>query len=247
MRKKSGPATKVLASAADATAFLKDAEVAVIAFAAAGSETATAVETAAAAIDDISFGVTDSDAVRAAYGVAAGEAAVVSFNKFVGEENKVVFGGDATDAAAVQAWAQASSMPLVVPFTPESAPKIFRGAIKTHFLLFVDPAEAATEAIVSDFRAVARTGAGRCLFVTVDPSQDRVLSYFGVKKDDMPAASIVNMPDGEAMKKFMFSGDAFDSAAFNAFLDSYTAGKLKPFLKSEAEPTENDGPVTVRR
>lgn len=44
------------------------------------------------------------------------------------------------------------------------------------------------------------------------------------------------------MKKYMFTGE-LNSDSISAFVDQYFAGELKPFLKSEEIPEENDEAV----
>jgi len=246
MKKKAGPAALVLATAEEAAEFAKKNEVSILGFFAAGSAGEKAFATASASNDEVAFATSSSDAVRALYGVAAGEDAVVQLNTWVGEENKVTFTGEVTSAPAISSFVEGNSLPSVVAFTPDSAPKIFRGTIKTHFLLFADPAVAGYKELLATFRGVSATGKGKALFVTVDPSQDRVIGYFGVTAADFPTAVLVTMPEGEAMKKFAFpkAEKELSESNLSAFLSDFTAGKLKAHLKSEAVPTgEEEAPV----
>lgn len=247
IKKKAGPATLTLASAEDATAFAGKNEVGIIGFFAAGSAGEKAFQSASSQSEDVPFALTSSDEVRAKFGVAAGTDAIVQINTWTGEEPQVTFSGEFT-AESINAWVDAHSMPSVVAFSPESASKIFRGTVKTHFLVFADDKDAGYDAIVADFRAVAKANAGKALFVTVDPTQDRVVSYFGVTTADMPTAVIVTMPENEPMKKFIYdkgSKGALTKESMGTFIEDYTAGKLSPFLKSEPVPESNDGPVAV--
>lgn len=127
VRKKSGPVTKPVATVEEAKAFAAANEVAVIGFFAAGSAPEKSFSGVASSMDDVSFALTSSDEVRAEYGVAAGTDGIVIVNKFVGQANTVVYTGDIEDAGAVTAWVTANSLPLVIAFTQENAPKIFRG------------------------------------------------------------------------------------------------------------------------
>jgi len=45
--------------------------------------------------------------------------------------------------------------------------------------------------------------------------------------------------------KFVMS-ETFSLESFEAFLKDYEAGKIEPYLKSEAIPENNDGPVKVK-
>ena len=198
-------------------------------------------------MDDVSFALSTSDDVRKHFGVDAGKETVVAVNKFEGQANVVVMKGKSMDSADIAAFVEGNSLPLVIPFTQQNAPRIFRGPIKNHYLFFGDPEASYYNGIVSGFRAAATAASGKALFVTVDPSQDRVIEYFGITAADMPAAVLVSMPEGEQMKKFMMpKGTELTESTFKQFVTDYFAGKLKPFLKSEEVPAgESTGPVTV--
>jgi len=247
VKSKSGPATVAVASAAD-LAKLADKELLALGFfAEAGSEAEKAFNAAAIAAEDAAFAVVGAGAadVRATFGVTGD--AVVFLTRFAGDgEKRIAYEGALTDSKALSDFVVANSLPLVVAFTQESAPKIFRGAIKTHFLLFVDPAAGVADAIKADFAATAASFKGRALFVTVAPSEDRIVSYFGITKEQMPAAVLVSMPEGEPMKKFAYdAAKPLDAAGLGAFAESFFKGELKPFLKSEEVPTALDNGVTV--
>jgi protein disulfide-isomerase A1 len=243
VKAKSGPATTAIASAAE-MAQLEAKEVVAFGLFAAGSAGEKAFAAAALAAEDATFASSSADDVRAALGVAAGEEAVVVVTRFKGEPKaQHTFAGDKGDSAKVAEFVTSNSLPPVIAFTSESAPKIFRGPIKTHFLLF---AEDKSTAELAAFRKAADGFKGRALFVTVAPSEERITQYFGVVAADMPTAVLVSMPDGAQMKKFSWEkGAAITEAALTAFATDYFAGKLKPYLKSEPVPTGTDNGVTV--
>ena len=223
---------------------LADKELLALGFFAAGSEAEKAFNAAAIAAEDASFAVVSAADVRATFGVTGD--AVIFLTRFAGDgEKRLAYEGSLTDAKALQDFIVANSLPLVIAFTQESAPKIFRGTIKTHFLLFVDSTAGVAEAVKADFAKTAASFKGRALFVTVAPSEDRIVSYFGITKEQMPTAVLVSMPEGEPMKKFAYEGAALDAAGMAAFAESFFAGTLKPFLKSEELPAGLDNGVTV--
>ncbi len=53
------------------------------------------------------------------------------------------------------------------------------------------------------------------------------------------------MPEGAALKKYVSGTKDISAASLSAFVAKYSAGELKPHLKSEEEPADNTGPVTV--
>lgn len=256
VRRKSGPATVAITDAEKVSELAESHDVFFLAFvSAADSAAAAAVTGAADASEESVFAVVTGEgeaaaALRAKYDVPAGEA-LISINKFAGQANVVRFTGDLTaeDASsAISKWASANSLPLVVTFSQESARKIFAGELKTHFLLFADADEEAHAAAVTAFREAAASeasthaGSPRALFVRVPLSEERVREYFGIGSgaEETPAAVLVHMGE-EGMKKYKAAPagagiDLTSSSAFTGFLDSYEAGSLKAWLKSEAAP-----------
>lgn len=256
VRRKSGPSTVAITDAEKVSELAESHEVFFLAFvSAADSAAAAAVTSAADASEETVFAVVTGEgeaaaALRAKYEVPAGEA-VISVNRFPGQANVVRYSGDlsAEDASAsIAKWASANSLPLVVVFSQETARKIFAGDLKTHFLLFADVDEEAHSGAVTAFReaaaaeAAAHAGSPRALFVRVPLSEERVREYFGIGTgaEETPAAVLVHMGE-EGMKKYKAapggaSIDLASTSAFTAFLDSYEAGSLKAWLKSEAAP-----------
>jgi protein disulfide-isomerase A1 len=243
LRKRAGPATTAVSTAADVEAAVARAGAGGVVFLAfadsADAPFAATVAAAAGASEEgvwaLSAGGADA-ALRGAYGVAAGEEALVALNSFPGQANVVHFAGDEAAAAAdeLAAWAAAQALPLVVVFSPDTAPKIFAGALKTHLLLFADDGEAHAPAVAA-LAAAAAANAAPVLFVRVPPTEDRVVSYFGIDAADMPAAVLVHMGDA-GMKKYKHAGDVASAQAYADTVAAYVAGTLKPWLKSEPAP-----------
>lgn len=143
----------------------------------------------------------------------------------------------AADAAAIGNFVSSHSLPAVVLFTQESAPRIFRGPLRTHFLLFANAANESNIAATAAFRASALANRGTALYVRVDPAEERISQYFGVTEADMPTAVLVSMPEASAMKKFGWpKGAPLTTEAFDAHIAGWKAGSLKPTLKSEPVP-----------
>jgi hypothetical protein len=100
----------------------------------------------------------------------------------------------AVDAAAIGTFVSSHSLPAVVLFTQESAPRIFRGPLRTHFLLFANAVNESSVAATAAFRASALANRGAALYVRVDPSEERITQYFGVSEADMPTAVLGACP-----------------------------------------------------
>ena len=231
VRKKSGPVTVPVDTVESVNNLIvgkSDAVVFVGFFADAGTK--NLFEEVAKANDDAAFAVSESDALRAEYKIAAGAAGLVAVNNFASQPQLVVFEGDVT-ADAVSTFVAKNSLPYIIPFRQETVAKIFQGTVKQHYLLFADPAAPETETIYNDFREIAKEFAGKLLFVSVDPKEAKVVEYFGIT--NFPSAAIANMEG--AMKKYIIEGGV-SLENLKSFLTSYLDGGLKPSLKSEPEP-----------
>lgn len=147
-------------------------------------------------------------------------------------------------AASLAAFVESHSLPLVVPFSQETAQKIFGGQVKQHFIVFVDKAGTGVAEVVKIAGEVAKTVRGEYLFVTVDRSDTRVIDFFGIK--EFPDARVVELTE-TGMRKYKLVGDAQLTAdTIKKTIDEHKAGSLKVDLKSEEVPEGAlDGDVKV--
>jgi len=239
IRKKSGPAAKSLDSKSAVDSFVQGKDAVVVGFFEdAASAGAKAFMSSAGANDELSFGMVSDAAVRSEFSVAGDGDAVVLFKSFDDGE-PVAFDGKLDDASAVGDWVTTQSLPVVVAFSQKMAGRIFAGPVKVHFLLFVDAEDESAEGLISEFTASAKDNRQRALHITVSPEEDRVMSYFDITEGDLPAAVLVDMPDGGAMKKFMLK-EELTTENFAAHITAFESGELKPFLKSDPVPTDGD-------
>jgi protein disulfide-isomerase A1 len=192
---------------------------------------------AAADEEEVAYAVTVGDAAVAKAAGVEGNGIVV-FKQF-DAENPAVYGGDATDQEAIATFVSGNSLPLIVEFTQENAPKIFGGKIKSHMLIFVDGDDKATkDDVVAKATPVAEAEKGNLLFVTVDKSDERILEFFGLTAEDLPTVRIVNMGEG-AMKKYAFEGE-ITTEALQKMTTDYKDGKLTVQLKSDEIPEQTE-------
>ena len=185
---------------------------------------------------------------------------VLLFKKF--DEGKVRYLGQGGDprkswlSEALRLFAKSHSLPLVIPFSEEMAPRIFGGERHTHFLAFCD-AENEPD-IVDTLSQAARAYRGDMLFVTIGKESARIRNFFDVSEEDFPTARLVVM-GGDTLRKYRFAvqskedgGASVDGTAslsslahVSSFIQRFKAGELSPDLKSEEPPEPNDGPVTI--
>jgi len=245
VQRKSGPAYTAITTVDEATAFKAKDTVTVFGFfSELEGDAFDAFATMAGGMDDVPCAVTTSAEVRAALEVEGTDNAVVLFKDF--DEGVSKFDGDVTDSAAVSAFVGLERVALLTEFSPETAPKIFGGPIKTHVLIMADSKGEGFEAAKASWTEAAKGYRGEALFIWVPPSEDRILSFFEVTEADLPTAVVVKMPEDSGMKKFPFAGDANNGEELAAFVGTVVSGEVKPTLKSEEpEAADLEGPVAV--
>lgn len=85
------------------------------------------------------------------------------------------------------------------------------------------------------------------LFVTVDTDEDdhqRILEFFGMKKDELPAMRLIHLE--EEMTKYKPEATELTAETMKAFVQSFIDGNLKPHLLSEEIPEDWDkNPVKI--
>jgi len=194
--------------------------------------------------DGVVFFVTDNDDVMAALGLADGQ--IVAVRDFAEEETQVKMEGEVT-AASIKDFLAANRLPLVVDFSDETAPMIFGGEIKSHFLVFSDSTGEGHQDLLTTFRKVSKGFAGKFVHVCVDTSKssnDRILDFFGISKDMGIVARIIYLADG--VDKYAPDFTEMTEENMATFAQNYLDGKLTKHLNSEEVPEDWDAqPVKV--
>jgi len=241
IKKKTGPATTKINSVADLDKFKADPNVVVVLVA---GEENKAFESAAQT-QEIPFGVVinPSADLKKALGVDSLNQIVV-FKKFDDKRAaKSVNPADLTSEEVVE-FVSGHMLPLIVPFSQETAQKIFGGSIKQHFILFTDKTNTAQhDDVLAKAQSVAEEQRGKYLFVTVDKADERVLEFFGITAKDLPTGRVVQLMES-GMKKFRLTGDVTTENIRNT-VEKHAKGELSMDLKSEPVPEKNDGDVKV--
>ena len=239
VKKKTGPATKTLLTSTDVESFRTTADVVVVGFLGDGSSALEEFQKAADNFDNIPFGVAPAE-LAVEFGAIDG--AIRLFRTF--DSGDITFSDD--DLSRIASWVEAKSLPLVVPFTPETASKIFGGKMKLHFLVFTMGVLTQDEKIQKAMEESAARLEGKLLFVSVGPDQERIMEFFDITKADLPTARLVNMGTGTtAMRKYLFTGNVQSSSDYDSFYNDFVNGAIKPVLKSQPVPVPNDGNVKI--
>lgn len=237
LEKKTGPPAKELEDVATAEEFLKENKVAVVGFFKdRESAEAKTFLTTANAIDDYPFAITSSDDVYKHYEAKCGS--IVLFKNF--DDGKAVFEGEVTEED-LKKFITAQSLPLIVDFSHETAQKIFGGEIKNHLLFFISKEAGHVEKYIDAARELAKKFREKILFVTIDADQEdhqRILEFFGMKKDEVPSMRIIHLE--EDMAKFKPETNDLAADKIEEFVQKFLDGKLKQHLLTQELPEDWD-------
>lgn len=203
-KKKTGPPTDILKTRDEVEAYAEENEVVVIGFLGDSGTQRDTFDTAAY----------EDDASGVPYAVASPELAsefnvnespsISIFKKF--DEGTVKYVGD-WNSKSIHDFVMIHSMPLLIPFTEETAPKIFGGVYKTHFLIFcdIDITNDDRNGIVNEenddlnrniekaMKQASKAYRGDMVFITIGSKSTRIIDYFGVDTNDYPTARLVEM------------------------------------------------------
>lgn len=235
--KKTGPAAKEIDSIETAEAFMKDNQVAVIGFFDDRDSAEAKVFLATAnSVDDYPFGIASKAEVYKKYEATSGK--VVLFKQF--DDGKAVFEGK-FEEAALKKFVTAQAMQLVVDFNHDSAQKIFGGEIKSHLLMFLSKEAGHFEKFAEPAKEVAKKFREQILFVSINADEEdhqRILEFFGMKKEEVPAMRIIQLQ--EDMAKFKPDTNDLTASNIEAFVQKFLDGKLKQHLLTQELPEDWD-------
>jgi len=244
LKKKSGPPSVTISTADELTKLKEGSEVAVLGlFKNLESANAQLFNNVAKTVDSVSFGVTSNADLFAQLSVT-GDEGVILFKKF--DEGQNTFDGQWTDEE-LKKFIHSNQLALVSEFNQETAQKIFGGDIKVHNLLFISKKSPTYEETLKEFREAARGFRGKVIFVMIDTDVDeneRVMEFFGLKKEDAPTVRLISL--GQDMTKFKPESNEIKTAVMTEFVEAFFAKKLKPHLLSQDVPADWDAqPVKV--
>ncbi|RLN61373.1 hypothetical protein BBJ28_00012053 [Nothophytophthora sp. Chile5] len=245
--KKSGPAVKIVETAEELEEIKAANDVVVFAVVDAEEGDARSLLEKVADSDDLAVYVASTSTDITEDAAAANK--VVLYKKF--DEGKVVYEGE-FEKEALSEFVKANSLPLVVMFSQEKAPMIFGGDMTEHVLAFVDTSKDYVAGIEAALKTPAKANKGKLLHVIMPHTEKRIVDYFGLKEEEMPAVMLVNMAGG--MKKYGFDYKGDDLVAkvedglaedLTAFEQRYFDGEVTPLLKSAEHEDDSDEAVKV--
>ncbi|KAJ6656334.1 hypothetical protein lerEdw1_003837 [Lerista edwardsae] len=181
-------------------AFVKAAEVVVIGFFQ-DSEQPEVSEFLATVqnIEDVPFGLCTSSDVLSHYNVTTN---TVSLFRMVDKKRQdlEIKESDGIDASKLSRFVRINALRWVTEYNPMTAVGLFGCTIQTHLLLFTDPSSPKHEERLEKYREAAKLFQGQILFILVDihaKGNDRVMSYFHLKRSQLPALAAYHTPDEE--------------------------------------------------
>jgi len=244
INKKSGPAAATLSTSAALKEFQEAHDVCVIGmFKDTQSTAATMFTNIAKQIDGISFAIISEPSLFDELKVK-GDESVLLLKKF--DEGRNEFEGT-FEEDALKKFIHSNQLPLISEFNQETAQKIFGGDIKVHNLLFASKKSADLEDRLEQFREAAKQFRGKVIFVLIDTDVDeneRVLEFFGLKKEDAPTVRLISL--GTDMVKYKPESTDFTAAMLTQFVQDFFDKKIKPHLLTQEIPADwNDKPVKV--
>lgn len=222
---------------------MKDNQVAIVGFFSnKDSDEYKAFVSAANSIDEYPFGISSNADVFKKYETECGK--VILFKQF--DEGKVVYDG-AFEDDSIKKFILGQAMPLVVDFNHDSAQKIFGGDIKSHLLLFLSKEAGHYEKYAEPAKEIAKEHREKILFVSINADEEdhnRILEFFGMKKEEIPSMRIIQLQ--EDMAKFKPEKSDLGVDSIKEFVQTFLDGKLKQHLLSQELPEDWDkNPVKV--
>lgn len=237
LSKKTGPAALEIETVDAAEEFIKSQSVVVVGFfkdrESAEAKTFISV---ANAVDDFPFAITSNEDVYAKYEAKCGS--IILFKNF--DEGKAVYDGESSEES-IKKFVAVQSMPLIVDFNHESAQKIFGGDIKSHLLMFISKEAGHIEKYADPAKELSKEFRNKVLFVTIDADEEdhqRILEFFGMKKEEVPAMRLIRLEDD--MAKYKPKTPELSPENIKSFVQDFLDGKLKQHLLSQDLPDDWD-------
>ncbi|NXW24387.1 ERP27 protein, partial [Circaetus pectoralis] len=181
----------------DAEAFISGAEVAVIGFfQEPRSPAASQFQRAAGQIAEVPFGLSTSPAVLSRYGVAANT--LTLFRRVDNDRRDLDMNSKDVDAEKMTRFIRMNELRLVTEYNPVTAIGVMQSSLQLHLLLITDKMSPRHPERMRRYRAAAELFKGKILFILVDSnlkSNEQTVSFFKLKKSQLPALAIFNTPD----------------------------------------------------
>ncbi|NXD87238.1 ERP27 protein, partial [Halcyon senegalensis] len=162
------------------------------------SSEASQFRRAAERITEVPFGLSTSPAVLSHYGVAANT--VTLFRRVDSDRRDLDMNSKDVDAEKIIRFVRMNELRLVTEYNPVTAVGVMQSSLQLNLLLITDKMSPKHPERMRRYRAAAELFKGKILFILVDinlNSNERVMSFFKLKKSQLPALAIFHVPDEE--------------------------------------------------
>ena len=238
MRKKTGPATKLIQSTEDIDKLKKDNDVVLIYFGNNKNELDEYTKVARKN-EDFPFANVENEEIAKKLGIKMGT--VVMFRNF--EEPQKELSGSLT-SKKIEEFIDSFSSPKVMGFDEKAAQIIFGKAIPA-IILYCDKNSDKWDEYRKLMETISDKIGGKLKVVQTDIKEgmaSRLAEYIGVKERDLPSVRIADTRID--LKKYNMEGEINEKNILK-FIEDWENNKLKPHLKSAEEPKENKDDVFV--
>ncbi|NWX05531.1 ERP27 protein, partial [Caloenas nicobarica] len=147
---------------------------------------------------EVPFGLSSSPAVLSHYGVAANT--VTLFRRVDNDRKDMDINSKDFDAEKMIRFVRMNELRLVTEYNPVTAIGVMQSSFQLHLLLITDKMSSKHPERMHRYRVAAELFKGKILFILVDSnlkSNERTMSFFQVKKSQLPALAIFYTPDEE--------------------------------------------------
>ncbi|NXY18956.1 ERP27 protein, partial [Atrichornis clamosus] len=153
---------------------------------------------AAGEIPEVPFGLSTIAAVLSHYGVSANTLAL--FRRVDNDRRDLDMNNKDVDTKKLTRFIRMNELRLVTEYNPVTAIGVMQSSLQFNLLLITDKMSPKHPERMRKFRAAAELFKGKILFILLDSnlkSNERVVSYFQLKKSQLPALAIFHTPDDE--------------------------------------------------
>ena len=236
VRKKSIPPTKNLASIEDVEKFQKDNEVCIIYFGK-NKEDLKIFTNIAIKNDDLPFGIVDNEKISKKFNAKPNS--VVIFKKFDEKRNDL----EKINEKELNEFVLRYSQKRVGTFDSKTIQFVF-GKNHPAIVYFGEKGEKWDNA--AKILEIIAIEIGEKLRVVMSEVKDgigkRLSEYIGIKNKDLPTLALIDTR--KYMKKYLLKGEIEEKNILN-LIEGWEKGLLKPYLKTQEEPKENNEDVFV--
>ena len=236
MRKKSGPAARKLSTTSEVEDLQKSNDVCIVYFGK-NEDDLKAFTTVAEKNDDLPFAIVEDAEVAKQFNAKQGS--VVLFKKFDEKRNDL----ETVKEKELSDFIAKYSMKKVGSFDDKTTELVF-GKNQPAIVYFGTKGDKWTEAEKLMEKVAEKVGAKLKVAMTEIKSGmgKRIAEYIGLKEQDLPSVRILDTR--KDLRKYIMEGEISEKN-IDDFIAKWEKGTLKPHLKTQEEPKENNGDIFV--